>query len=139
MNILVLGSNGFIAKNLIAHLRTISKYNILIINKKSSESEILSSVLKAKIIFHFAGINKESHPNYTFKNNYIFTRKICSILQDNNKNKFHHSHLPNFLLDGCSCVMHIQLILQSLNLIFQIFYNLVFLSDIDFYFFHRLD
>lgn len=85
MNILILGSNGFIAKNLIAHLKTISKYNILTINKKSSESEILSSVLKAKIIFHFAGINKESHPNYAFKNNYIFTQKICSILQDNNK------------------------------------------------------
>jgi UDP-2-acetamido-2,6-beta-L-arabino-hexul-4-ose reductase len=85
MNILVLGSDGFIAKNLIAHLRTNSKYNILIINKKSSDSDILSSVLKAKIIFHFAGINKESHPNYAFKNNYTFTQKICSILQDNNK------------------------------------------------------
>jgi len=85
MNILVLGSDGFIAKNLIAHLRTISKYNILIINKKSLDSDILSSVLKANIIFHFAGINKESYPNYAFKNNYIFTRKICSILQNNNK------------------------------------------------------
>ena len=86
MNILVTGSNGFIAKNLITHLSHNFKYNILTVNKKSSDRNLYQKLIIADIIFHLAGVNKEIYPEYTYDNNYYFTRKICLFLQNNLKN-----------------------------------------------------
>jgi len=85
MNILVTGSNGFIAKNLITHLSHNFKYNILTVNKKSSDRNLYQKLIIADIIFHLAGVNKEIYPEYTYDNNYYFTKKICLFLQNNFK------------------------------------------------------
>ena len=85
MNILVTGSDGFIAKNLIAHLTHNSKYNILKINKESSDQDFHQKLIIADIIFHLAGVNKEVYPEYTYTNNYSFIKKICFFLENNNK------------------------------------------------------
>jgi UDP-2-acetamido-2,6-beta-L-arabino-hexul-4-ose reductase len=77
MNILVTGSDGFIAKNLIMHLSHNSKYNILTINKKSSERELYNKLIISDVVFHLAGVNKEIYPKYTYENNYSFIKKIC--------------------------------------------------------------
>ena len=85
MNILITGCDGFIAKNLISYLFKNPKYNILLINKKSSGKDLYNKLTIADIIFHLAGVNKEIYPKYTYENNFIFTRKICSFLENNNK------------------------------------------------------
>jgi UDP-2-acetamido-2,6-beta-L-arabino-hexul-4-ose reductase len=85
MNILVTGSDGFVAKNLIKHLFNNHKYNILLINKKSSDKDLYKKLIITDIIFHLAGVNKEIYPKYTYDNNFIFTKKICSFLENNNK------------------------------------------------------
>jgi UDP-2-acetamido-2,6-beta-L-arabino-hexul-4-ose reductase len=85
MNILITGSDGFIAKNLIIHLSHNPNYNILTVNKKSSEQDLYNKLIIADIIFHLAGVNKEIYPKYTYENNYIFTKKICSFLENNYK------------------------------------------------------
>lgn len=85
MNILVTGSDGFIAKNLITHLSCKSEYNILEVNKKSSDQDLYKKLIIADIIFHLAGVNKEIYPKYTYDNNIFFTKKICSFLENNNK------------------------------------------------------
>ena len=85
MNILVIGSDGFIAKNLIIHLSNNTKYNILTINKKSSEQDLYNKLIIADIIFHLAGVNKEIYPKYTYENNYSLIEKICSFLEKNLK------------------------------------------------------
>jgi UDP-2-acetamido-2,6-beta-L-arabino-hexul-4-ose reductase len=85
MNILVTGCDGFIAKNLIKHLFNNPKYNILLINKKSSDKNLYKKLNIADIVFHLAGVNKEIYPKYTYDNNFIFTKKICSFLENNNK------------------------------------------------------
>ena len=85
MNILVTGSDGFIAKNLITHLSCKSEYNILKVNKKSSDQDLYKKIIIADIIFHLAGVNKEIYPEYTYDNNFFFTKKICSFLENNNK------------------------------------------------------
>ena len=85
MNILVTGCDGFIAKNLIKRLFNNPKYNILVINKKSSDKNLYKKLIIADIVFHLAGVNKEIYPKYTYDNNFIFTKKICSFLENNNK------------------------------------------------------
>ena len=85
MNILVTGCDGFIAKNLIKRLFNNPKYNILVINKKSSDKDLYTKLTIADIVFQLAGVNKEIYPKYTYENNFIFTRKICSFLENNNK------------------------------------------------------
>ena len=62
MNILVTGCDGFIAKNLIKHCLNNLKYNILLINKKSSDKDLYKKLIIADIIFHLAGVNKEIYP-----------------------------------------------------------------------------
>ena len=86
MNILITGSRGFIAKNLIATLSQFKNYHILTIDKKSSDKDLFRKLNSADIIFHLAGVNKEINPKYLYNNNYKFTKKICSFLECNNKN-----------------------------------------------------
>jgi UDP-2-acetamido-2,6-beta-L-arabino-hexul-4-ose reductase len=85
MNILVTGCDGFIAKNLIKYLFTNPKYNILLINKKSTDKDLYKKLIITDVIFHLAGVNKEIYPKYTYDNNFVFTKKICSFLENNNK------------------------------------------------------
>jgi UDP-2-acetamido-2,6-beta-L-arabino-hexul-4-ose reductase len=85
MNILVTGSDGFVAKNLIIHLSCKPECNILKVNKKSSDQDLYKKLIIADIIFHLAGVNKEVYPKYTYDNNFFFTKKICSFLENNNK------------------------------------------------------
>ena len=85
MNILVTGSEGFIAKNLITHLSNNLEYNILTINKKSSDQDLYQKLITADIIFHLAGVNKEIYPEYSYDQNYFFTKKITLFLEDNYK------------------------------------------------------
>jgi len=85
MNILVTGSDGFIAKNLITHLSYNPKYNVLTINKKSSDQDLYQKLINADVIFHLAGVNKEIYPKYIYDNNYSLTKKICLFLKNSNK------------------------------------------------------
>jgi UDP-2-acetamido-2,6-beta-L-arabino-hexul-4-ose reductase len=85
MNILITGSQGFIAKNLIAKLSEFKNYNILTLDKKSSKQDIHKKLIKAHIIFHLAGVNKENCPKYSYDDNYIFTENICLFLKNNLK------------------------------------------------------
>jgi len=85
MNVLIVGYKGFIGQNLLYQLKTHKKFNILLLDKNSSEFEIENKVCKAEFIFLVFGVNKEKSHDYKFKNNYLFTKKICSILKNNNK------------------------------------------------------
>jgi UDP-2-acetamido-2,6-beta-L-arabino-hexul-4-ose reductase len=85
MNILITGSQGFIAKNFIARLSEYKNYNILTVDKKTSNNNLYKKLTIADVIFHLAGINKKSDSKYTYDNNYNFTQKICQFLESNKK------------------------------------------------------
>jgi len=85
MNILITGSQGFIAKNLIVKLSEFKRYNILTIDKKSSDHDLYKKLILADVVFHLAGVNKEIDPKYTYNDNYNFTKKICLFLKTNYK------------------------------------------------------
>lgn len=85
MNVLIVGAQGFIGKNLFYHLKEIKKFKISLLDKRSTQNEIENKICMAKIIFLVFGINKEKLPKHSFNDNYIFTEKICSILRKNKK------------------------------------------------------
>jgi UDP-2-acetamido-2,6-beta-L-arabino-hexul-4-ose reductase len=85
MNILVTGCNGFIAKNLINHLENKNFYSVLKLKKKHSLSELKKKVLESDIIFHLAGVNRGNKSKYFLNNNYLLTKRICSIIKDTKK------------------------------------------------------
>src|SRR5579871_1139661 len=58
MKILVTGADGFIAKNLLVHLRQKQEINVVAINRTDSKDELKKHLTDANIIFHLAGVNR---------------------------------------------------------------------------------
>jgi len=85
MNILVTGCDGFIGKNLIAHLKNSNTYKIKKLKRKYLPNELNKKILSSDIIFHLAGVNRGVDRRYFFNNNYLLTKKICSILKSSKK------------------------------------------------------
>ena len=83
MRILVTGSNGFIAKNLIIRLNE-NNYNTLEFKRGDSLELLSQNIIKADIIFHLAGENRTNDEDLFIKNNIILTKDICNILKNNN-------------------------------------------------------
>ncbi len=85
MNIAITGANGFLGKNLT--YRLIEKENIKVnkITRKTKKQELQKILLKSKIIFHFAAVNRSKNKKTFIRDNVEFTRYICDFLKKNNK------------------------------------------------------
>ncbi len=84
MKILVTGSKGFIAKNLIAELKNKGYFDILELNRESSESEFLEYCKNADFIFHLAGVNRPENNSEFYEGNANFTEKLINTLKECN-------------------------------------------------------
>ena len=85
MKILVTGSNGFIAKNLIQFLAEKSDVEVLTINRQSNAVELESSVLAADWIVHLAGVNRPLNEQEFIDGNVSLTQKITQVLKQAHK------------------------------------------------------
>lgn len=85
MKILVTGSNGFIAKNLIQFLSEKSDVEVLTFHRNSAESELEQSVLAADWIVHLAGINRPLNEQEFIDGNVTLTQKIADTLKQAKK------------------------------------------------------
>lgn len=85
MKILVTGSNGFIAKNLIQFLAEKSDVEVLTINRQSNAVELESSVLAADWIVHLAGVNRPLNEQEFIEGNVSLTQKITKVLKQAHK------------------------------------------------------
>ncbi len=85
MKILVTGSNGFIAKNLIQFLSEKSEIEVLKFNRDSSSEELEQSVLAADWIVHLAGVNRPLNEQEFIDGNVTLTQKIADILKQAKK------------------------------------------------------
>jgi len=85
MKILVTGSDGFIAKNLIQFLSEKSGIEILKFNRKSTSLELEQSVLAADWIVHLAGVNRPLNEQEFIDGNVTLTQKIADILRQAEK------------------------------------------------------
>jgi UDP-2-acetamido-2,6-beta-L-arabino-hexul-4-ose reductase len=79
INVLIIGSDGFLGKNLSFSLLEKKNINLLKIKKKSSTNTIKNFLLEADLIFFFAGVNRPKK-NETYKQNHQLVQKICNIL-----------------------------------------------------------
>ncbi len=86
MNILVTGSKGFIAKNLILRLKS-EKINILEFNKINNFSDLEDKIIKSDIIFHLAGENRSDQDKNYYKNNLNLTEQIAEVIKKRKLNK----------------------------------------------------
>ena len=87
MNILVTGSKGFIGTNLVQYLRKNTNHTVFEFSRDDLLEDLENSINFIDIVFHLAGLNKETK-NETFKNvNIKLTKKLCKILRKNCKTK----------------------------------------------------
>jgi UDP-2-acetamido-2,6-beta-L-arabino-hexul-4-ose reductase len=78
-NILITGAEGFLGKNLYYHLKNDNNFKISFLLKNEKKFFFIKKILNADFIFHFAGANKGNKKVF-YNNNYLLTKKICSIL-----------------------------------------------------------
>lgn len=86
MKVLVTGSKGFIAKNLISVLKESDNYEVIEIDRENTTEDLNSALDEAEFIFHLAGINRPKDENEFFKGNSELTKNIVDYLKNNNKN-----------------------------------------------------
>ena len=87
MKIAITGSNGFIGKNLLYNLILDKKFKVYKINRNTREKKIEKILNDSEVIFHFAGLNKESKNLKFLDDNINLTKYICNYLRKNNLKK----------------------------------------------------
>ena len=85
MKILVTGSNGFIGKNLIHHLKFRNNYDVLAFNRSSSLIDLKNKIKKSNFIIHLAGINRPKTEDEYFEN-VSLTKTVIKICTEEKVN-----------------------------------------------------
>ncbi len=80
MKILITGSNGFIGRNLISHLKTRGDVTILTFDIENRPDELPGLLDQADVIFHLAGINRPKDASEFETGNAGLTHDICEQL-----------------------------------------------------------
>jgi UDP-2-acetamido-2,6-beta-L-arabino-hexul-4-ose reductase len=88
MRILITGSNGFIGKNLVSHLKKKDGIDIFHFNRGDSFDLLTFSLEEIDLIFHLAGENRPNSFDDFNTNNAVITKKLCDELQKKQK------HIP---------------------------------------------
>jgi UDP-2-acetamido-2,6-beta-L-arabino-hexul-4-ose reductase len=82
MKVLVTGAQGFIGKNLLAHLRERADLQISTFLRGDSLPE---KIQDAEFIFHLAGINRPQDDAEFFEGNCELTRSLCNAVRDSGR------------------------------------------------------
>ncbi len=85
MKILITGSDGFIAKNLIVHLKRDESMKLYLYNKNDSLNILKAYLKEVDFIFHLAGVNRPKNTKEFYKGNSNLTKIIVDTLIKNNK------------------------------------------------------
>ncbi len=85
MKALITGANGFIAKNLIAHLSERQDVDILYFFRNTPLETLPELVTKADFIFHLAGVNRPQDPQEHQTGNADLTRLLCDAVDTSGK------------------------------------------------------
>lgn len=86
MNILITGSKGFIAKNLIVKLKSSKKFKLFLYNRGTNDKNLNRFLIKADLVFHLAGTNRSNLKKKFNDDNYKLTKKIITNLNNLSKN-----------------------------------------------------
>lgn len=85
-NVLVTGSNGFIARNLIQRLKELNRYNIIEFSRHNTLDELSRAVEGAHIIYHLAGVNRPERIKDFEKDNAGLTQTITDCIKKSDRN-----------------------------------------------------
>ena len=85
MKVLITGSNGFVAKNLIEHLKRDESIELYLYSKKDSINILEAYVKEVDFIFHLAGVNRPKDVSEFYEGNSNLTQTIIKILKEANK------------------------------------------------------
>lgn len=86
MKVLVTGSNGFIAKNLLVFLGELNNIEILTFDKEDKFSNIEKNIDSLDFIYHFAGVNRPEDSKEFYEGNTDLTVSLINLLNKKNKN-----------------------------------------------------
>jgi len=81
MKILITGSNGFIAKNLIKHLKRDEEIQVYLFNKNDSLTILEAYVKEVDFIYHLAGVNRPKNSSEFYEGNVDLTKYLIDILR----------------------------------------------------------
>jgi UDP-2-acetamido-2,6-beta-L-arabino-hexul-4-ose reductase len=85
MKVLVTGSNGFIAKNLIVILKKMPHIEIMQYSKNDMVEKLDELIQKADFIFHLAGVNRPQDSREFYEGNTDLTQSIINSIEQSNK------------------------------------------------------
>lgn len=85
MKVLVTGTNGFIAKNLVLRLREQADTEVLPFVRGDTDSQLRAALVLADAVIHLAGENRPASPDAFEQVNTGLTRQICDSLRSLDK------------------------------------------------------
>lgn len=85
MKILITGSDGFIAKNLIQELKNRNYGELLLCNRKTEPEELEQYVEQCEVLIHLAGVNRPLSEDEYYNGNVKFTEHIVNLLKEKQK------------------------------------------------------
>jgi UDP-2-acetamido-2,6-beta-L-arabino-hexul-4-ose reductase len=85
MKILVTGSKGFIAKNLISELRNRNFLDIYEFHKDSTSEDLVRYTNECDFVFHLAGVNRPTDSKEFILGNVDLTSTLLNLLKKNKK------------------------------------------------------
>ena len=80
MKVLITGSNGFLAKNLISHLRMMDEIKLYLFSKDNSLNTLETHLKEVDFVFHLAGVNRPKTKKEFTSGNINLTKSIVDIL-----------------------------------------------------------
>lgn len=85
MKILITGSGGFIAQNLIMELENRGYKNLLLCDRGTTEEELDSYVEECSFLIHLAGVNRPAQESEYYSGNAGFTEELIGLLEKKHK------------------------------------------------------
>ena len=84
MKVLITGSNGFIGKNLIAHLNEMEDIEVITYDKSDTIEKIKDNLDTIDFIYHLAGVNRPLTTEEFYEGNSNLTKQIVDLIKDKN-------------------------------------------------------
>ena len=86
MRVLITGANGFVGKNLSAHLKERSDIVVVPFTRDDSVDDLPELLKSIDFIFHLAGVNRPKDPIEFTQGNAGLTAALCSAIKNSSKN-----------------------------------------------------